>query len=190
MEKLSKRETIYKVITPNNAKTAGKGLLFERRQQDKRILKTIKKTRRNDEVEEEPSGEKKLKEPALNPTDTYKYRLNRHNHRWKNCPKNPNSKSYNGTHYSKIREQERVGMTASRNFVRLKSKDKRKSIANVLSKTTTTRVDREWPRLSTSTSKTSYRWIGPPISSINTQKQIYQRTRRATTILRPTLESS
>ena len=67
------------------------------------ILKMIEKAHRNDEVEQEPSGNKKPEEPAHNPNDITKCRLNEHNHLvWKNCSNNPNSKNYNGTHYSKI----------------------------------------------------------------------------------------
>ena len=79
----------------------------------KTTLKTIEKAHRNIKVEEEPSGNKKPKEhPTPNTTDTNKCRLIGHNHNWKNCPNNPASKNYNGTHYSKIREQERAGTTA------------------------------------------------------------------------------
>ena len=78
----------------------------------KSILKTIGNAHRNDEVEQEPFGNKKSKEPAHNPTDINKCRLNRHNHLWKNCPNNPNLKYYNGTHYSKVQDQERAGTPA------------------------------------------------------------------------------
>ena len=55
----------------------------------KSILKTIEKTHRNDEVKQEPSGNKNPKEPAHNLTYINKCRLNGHNHLWKNCPNNP-----------------------------------------------------------------------------------------------------
>ena len=75
----------------------------------KTILETIEKAHGNDKVEEEPSGNKKHKEPVPNQTDTKKCRLNGHSqHLWRNCPNNPSSKNYNGTQYSKIREQERA----------------------------------------------------------------------------------
>ena len=64
------------------------------------------KTHRIDEVEEKSSGNKNLMEPAHNPTDINKCCLNEQNHLWKNCPNNSNSKNHNGTHYSKVREQE------------------------------------------------------------------------------------
>ena len=79
----------------------------------KTILKTIEKAHRNIKVEKEPSGNKKPKEqPTPNTTDTNKCRLIGHNHTWKNSPNNPASKNYNGTHYSKIREQECASTTA------------------------------------------------------------------------------
>ena len=119
-DKLSERETIRKVISPNIPRAWERDYLLKEGDKAKTlkavktILKTIEKAHRNDEVEEEPSSKKKPKEPAHNPTDINKCRLNGHNHLWKNCPNNPISKSYNGTHYSKIREQERAGTTAPR----------------------------------------------------------------------------
>ena len=114
-EKLSERETICKVITPNIPKEWERDYLLKEGDKAKTlkaaktILKTIEKAHRNSEVEEEPSGNKKPKEPASTITDTNKCRLIGHNHLWKNCPNNPVSKNYNGIHYSKIREQERAG---------------------------------------------------------------------------------
>ena len=78
----------------------------------KTMLKIIEKAHGNDKAEQESSSKKKPREPAPNPTDTNTCRLFRHNHLWKNCPNNPNSKNYSGIHYSKIREQERAGMPA------------------------------------------------------------------------------
>ena len=64
-------------------------------------------------MKEDPSGNKKPKEPAPTTTGTNKCRLIGHNHLWKNCPNNPASKNYNEAHYSKVREQEkRAGTTA------------------------------------------------------------------------------
>ena len=51
-------------------------------------------------TKEEPSN-KKVKETVTNPTKNKICRLIGHNHHWKDCPNNPNSKKYNGTHYSK-----------------------------------------------------------------------------------------
>ena len=79
----------------------------------KTTLKTIEKAHRNGEVEKEPSGNKKPKEPVHQSTDINKCRLNGHNHLWKNCPNNLNSKNYNGTHCSKVQDQERAGTPAS-----------------------------------------------------------------------------
>ena len=79
------------------------------------------KAHRNDEVEQELSGNKKPKEPVPDPTNINKCRLNGHNHLWRNCPNNPSSKNYNETHYSIIRDQERAGTTEP-------SKNKDKSI--------------------------------------------------------------
>ena len=81
----------------------------------KSILKTAEKAHRNDEVKQEPSSNKKSKEPAHNPTDTNinKCHLNGHNYLWKNYSNNPNSKYYNGTHYSKVRDQERAAKPVS-----------------------------------------------------------------------------
>ena len=70
----------------------------------KLILKTITKAHRNDEVEQEPSGNKKAKEPAHNATDINNSSLNGHNRLWKNRPNNLNSKYYSGIHYSKVRD--------------------------------------------------------------------------------------
>ena len=117
-DKLSERETIRKVITPNIPREWERDYLLKEGDKAKTlkavktILKTIEKAHRNDKVEQEPSGKKKPKEPAPNKTDNDKCRLNGHNHLWKNCPNNPRSKNYNGTHYSKIRDQERAGTTA------------------------------------------------------------------------------
>ena len=55
----------------------------------KSIFERTKKAHRNDEVEQEPSDNKKSKEPAHNPTDINKFRLNGNNHLWKNFPNNP-----------------------------------------------------------------------------------------------------
>ena len=118
-EKLSERETIRKIITPNIPKEWERDYLLKEGDKAKTlkaaktILKIIEKADRSKKMEEEPSGKKKPKEqPAPNTTDTNKCRLIGHNHTWKNCPNNPASKNYNGTHYSKIREQERAGTTA------------------------------------------------------------------------------
>ena len=77
-----------------------------------KLLKTIKKAHRNDKIEQEPSGNKNPKKPAHNPTDINKCRLNGHTHFWKNCPNNPNSKHYDGTQYSKVRDREGDGTPA------------------------------------------------------------------------------
>ena len=117
-EKLSKREGICKVIMPNTPKEwegdylLKKGDKVKTLKAVKTILTTTKKAHRHIEVEGEPSGNKKTKEPTQNITDTNKCRLIRHNHLWNNCLNNPGSKNYNGTHYSKIREQEHADTTA------------------------------------------------------------------------------
>ena len=54
----------------------------------------------------EQLSNKKVKWPAINPTKRNMCRLNGHNCLWRDCPNNPNFKKYNGTRYSKIREQE------------------------------------------------------------------------------------
>ena len=117
-EKLGERETIRKVITPNIPKQWERDYILKEGERAKTlkavktILKTIEKAHGNGEVEKEPSGKKKPGEPAPNQSETNKCRLIGHNHLWKNCPNNPTSKNYNGTHYSRIREQERAGTPA------------------------------------------------------------------------------
>ena len=74
-ENLSKRETIFKVITPNTPRALERDYVSKEGNKAKalKVVKTIltiiEKVHRTDEVEEEPSGKKKLKEPAPNPTD-------------------------------------------------------------------------------------------------------------------------
>ena len=104
-DKLNEREMICKVITPNNSKAWERDYLLKEGYKAKilkavkLILKAIKKAHRNDKVVQEPSDNKKPKEPAHNLTDTNKRRLNGQNDLWKNCPNNPKSKYYNGAHY-------------------------------------------------------------------------------------------
>ena len=64
----------------------------------KRTSKTIKKAHAKDKIEEESSN-KRFKESATDPTKKNMCSLSGHNHLWKDCPNNPNSKKYNGTHY-------------------------------------------------------------------------------------------
>ena len=83
---------IRAIITPNIPKAWEKDYLLREGGNAKTlkafklILKTIEKAHRNNEVEQEPSGNKAPKEPAHNPTDNNKCRSNGHNHLWKNCP--------------------------------------------------------------------------------------------------------
>ena len=121
-DKMSDREAVRKIIAPNIPNDWRKDFILKEGdkaknfKQVKTILKTIEKARGvNKTDKEESSGKKKTpKEPAPTPPDKNKCRLVGHNHNWKNCPNNPNSKNYNGIHYSKIREQERAGAAAVR----------------------------------------------------------------------------
>ena len=57
----------------------------------KKILKKIEKSHIKDKMKEKPSDNI--------------FCLNRHNHLWKDCPNNPNSKKYSGV-YTKVQEQD------------------------------------------------------------------------------------
>ena len=109
-DKLSECNTICKVITPNVPTMRERDYLFKEGNKAKTlkavnsILKTIGKAHRNDKVGEKSSGNKKPKKSVHNPADVNNGRLSRHNHLWKNCPKISNTKYYNETHYSKVRD--------------------------------------------------------------------------------------
>ncbi len=51
-------------------------------------------------------GKRLDNESGKGPEHNSKCRLPGHNHLWTLCENNPKSKNYNGTHYSKIREQQ------------------------------------------------------------------------------------
>ena len=93
-EKLSEGERIRKIITPNIPKGWERDYLLKEGDKAKTlkaaktILRTIENAPRNIEVEEEPPGKKKQKEPTPSTTDTNKCRLIGRNHLSKNCPNN------------------------------------------------------------------------------------------------------
>ena len=118
VDKLSKREIVHKLISNNIPelwerdyilKDSGQGKTLKA---VKKILKTIKKAHAKDKMEEESSMYKEGQRNCHRSHKKNMRRLHGHNHLLKDCPNNPSSKKYNGTHYSKIWKQEKTGASS------------------------------------------------------------------------------
>ena len=116
-EKMDEREIVRKIITKNIPSSWEKDFILKEGdkaktlEEAKKILKIVERAatkRENDEKVQSDTNVQKL--PAnQNPSKTKNMcRLKNHDHPWKECPNNPHSKNYNGTHFRKIRERERA----------------------------------------------------------------------------------
>ena len=69
--------------------------------------------KKKDDDDPKPNGKK---------SDPNKCRLPGHDHEFKDCPNNPKSKNYNGTHYSKMWKKIKEDQTKEKNWACCKSR--------------------------------------------------------------------